>query len=291
MNRLFYTFFFVAFCKLCGISQTIFEFEEVPIKTSTKVLLLTAGNDTIFGNLITVDSFSITLLTEDNEIAEFQAGEVSAYFFAYRPPIKRLDIGNEYNQRIFVSPTAFNLRKGECEYRNIDAVYNAFHTGLTDNISIGGGVVPTLILNGAFVDAKSTIPLNKNIRIGVGVAFIGGLGGDLGFKPESFGFISGFGVLSLGNQKRFLNLMGGRIIGRDFSENEKGYTYSIGGSVKLRRSKFFAELAYTNLFEKNLNLFSGFQLKIRALVYEFGLQTALDDFWGLIPFIGFSKRF
>ncbi|MBI1225390.1 MAG: hypothetical protein GC192_09160 [Bacteroidetes bacterium] len=291
MNRLFYTFFFIAFCKLCCNSQTIFEFEGVPIKTSTEVVLLTIGNDTVFGNLIRVDSFSITLLTSENEVSEFQAGEVSEYYFSYRPKFKRLDIGDEFNQRIFVSPTAYNLKKGECEYRNIDVVYNAFHTGLTDNISIGGGIVPTVILNSAFVDAKSTIPLNKNIRLGVGVAFIGGLGGDVGFKPESFGFISGFGILTVGNQKHFLNFMGGRIIGRGFSENENGFTYSIGGSVKLRRSKLFAELAHTNLYQENLNLFSGFDLKIRALVYEVGLQTAFDDFWGFIPFLGLSKRF
>lgn len=291
MKRFSGTLIIIAFCKLIGISQSIFEFEGIPIKASTKVALLTTGNDTIFGSLVKVDSFSITLLLQGNDIVEFQAGEVRAYFFSYKPLIKRLDIGDDFNQRIFVTPTAYSLKKGECEYRNIDVVYNSFHKGLSDNLSIGGGVVPTLILNGAFIDAKSSISLQKNIRLGVGVALIGGLGGDLGFRPESFGFISGFGVLTIGNKKRFLNFMGGRIVGRGFSEDEKGYTYSVGGSLKLRRSKFFAELTQTSLYQKNLNFFSGFNINIKALIYEVGLQIVGEDFWGLIPFLGLSKRF
>jgi len=90
---------------------------------------------------------------------------------------------NPQSTRYFWSPNGYGLKKGEGYYQNIWVLWNQFSYGLTDNISVGGGIVPLFIFAGAptpvFATVKFSIPVVKD-KFNVAAGAIGGyvLGAD-----------------------------------------------------------------------------------------------------------------
>ena len=68
--------------------------------------------------------------------------------------------------RYFITSSAYNLRKGETFYSNTWIFFNDINYGLTNNFSIGGGIIPLFLFNGAdspiWVSAKLSLPIVKN---------------------------------------------------------------------------------------------------------------------------------
>lgn len=100
---------------------------------------------------------------------------------------------NPNNTRYLFAPSAFCLKKGEGYYQNIYGAGNAVNYGLTDHISIGGGLVGPM---GAYINTKIGYSIHKNVHVAGGVL----LGNS--FFPINGNILGvgvGFGVVTLGN--------------------------------------------------------------------------------------------
>jgi hypothetical protein len=95
--------------------------------------------------------------------------------------------------RYLFAPSAIQLKKGEGYYQNIYGAGNAVNFGLSDHITIGGGVVGPL---GAYLNVKAGVKLGKLVHVGGG-AIVGN-----GFFPvngNNLGVGLGFAVVTIGN--------------------------------------------------------------------------------------------
>ncbi|MDQ3045928.1 MAG: hypothetical protein M3R27_00140 [Bacteroidota bacterium] len=95
--------------------------------------------------------------------------------------------------RYLFAPSAMALKKGEGYYQNIYGLGNAVNYGLTDNFTIGGGLVGPL---GGYVNAKVGINLGEYLNVGAGA-----IAGN-GFFPvngDNLGMGLGFAVVTVGN--------------------------------------------------------------------------------------------
>lgn len=75
----------------------------------------------------------------------------------------------------FFWPSAINLKKGEGYFQNNMLFLNSVHYGVTDNISIGGGLEFISLFLGTpilFFTPKVTFPTAKNFHAGAGVLLV-----------------------------------------------------------------------------------------------------------------------
>lgn len=139
---------------------------------------------------------------------------------------------NPQATRYFWAPNAFGLKKGEGYYQNIYVFWNQFTVGVSDNFSLGGGIIPTFLLGGGptpiFLTAKVSAPLVKDkVALGGGVL----AGTVLGEDKATFGIV--YGVSTFGNQDK--NFTAG--IGYAFVAGEWASTPLINMSGMIRTSK------------------------------------------------------
>lgn len=130
---------------------------------------------------------------------------------------------NPNSTRYLFGPSAFNLKKGEGYYQNTYAFLNSFNIGITNNISIGGGVellstfgsITSGYLKPIFIiTPKLGFKVSEKFHAGAGVLFLGTPGI---FEDSDYG-ISGiaYGVGTYGTLDN--NFTGG--LGWGFIEGE-----------------------------------------------------------------------
>lgn len=106
---------------------------------------------------------------------------------------------NPQATRYLFSPNGYGLKKGEGYYQNVWVLFNSFAIGLTDHISVGGGVVPAFLFAGsptpAWVTAKVSLPVVKEkFNLGAGVL----AGTVLGESETGFGIF--YGIATVGSK-------------------------------------------------------------------------------------------
>ena len=103
---------------------------------------------------------------------------------------------NVQSTRYFWNPSAFGLREGEGYYQNTWIFFNQIAVGVTDNFSIGAGMVPLFLFSGAstpiWVTPKFSIPIQEDkFNLGGGALVGTILGEDVG----GFGIAYGIGTV------------------------------------------------------------------------------------------------
>lgn len=106
---------------------------------------------------------------------------------------------NPQSTRYLFSPNGYGLKKGEGYYQNVWVLFNSFAVGLTDYISVGGGIVPAFLLAGSptpvWMTAKVSVPLVKDkFNLGAGVL----AGTVLGESETGFGIF--YGIATVGSR-------------------------------------------------------------------------------------------
>lgn len=174
-TKIVFAFLFTFLLSLSVKSQTTSD--------STLVNIETIDGNEFIGHIVREDSLKIVLKTE-------KLGEIS---------ISRLDIKNRsdlevqqikdgkywfpnpQSTRYFWSPNGYGLKKGEGYYQNIWVLWNQFAYGLTDNFSIGAGVIPIFLFGAptpVFATAKFSVPIvEEKFNIAAG-AIVGGVIGE-----------------------------------------------------------------------------------------------------------------
>ena len=126
---------------------------------------------------------------------------------------------NPHATRYFWGPNGYGLRKGEGYYQNTWIFLNQVSVGVTDNITIGGGLVPTFFLGGlgatpVWLTPKVSFPIQKD-KFNVG--FGGIVGGILGEETDAVGIV--YGTSTIGSRDKNASLsLGYGFAGKDWAE-------------------------------------------------------------------------
>jgi hypothetical protein len=142
---------------------------------------------------------------------------------------------NPHTTRYFFGANAYNLRRGEGYYQNTWIFLNQVSYGVTNNITIGAGIIPLFIFAGAstpvWITPKVAFPIVKDkVNAGAG-AFLGTV---IGEEDSGFGLV--YGSATFGPRDR--NISFG--IGYGFVDGEWGDTPAISVSGMVRTGKKFA---------------------------------------------------
>ena len=145
---------------------------------STKTYKIELNDGSIFiGKILQKDSVNLVMITSSIPKIEIPISK-----------IKTLEIVNELNlkngiywfpnphaTRYLYAPSAFNLKKGEGYYQNTLLFLNSFNVGITDNISIGGGLelLSTFAFRDPifFITPKVGFKVTEKFHAGGGVLF------------------------------------------------------------------------------------------------------------------------
>ncbi len=195
--------------------------------------------------------------------------------------------------RYLFSPNAYNLRKGQGYYQNTWVFYNQVSVGITDNISIGGGLVPLFLFGvGAptpvFITPKVSIPINRDkVNVAAG-ALIGGVVGE--DVTDGFAGIA-YGVSTFGSRTQNLTVgIGYGFAGQDFTQTP---LLTISGITKIgKRSYLLTENYLIPNGGGGLALLSGGGRWVGdAISIDYGLFVAVSDFGGAFPWLSLTVPF
>lgn len=167
--------------------QFIFCSGQVYTDTTTVFRIETNDGNTYIGKIVEENPTTLFLETASLGVIRILQADIRS-----RTAHSNLTVsGDEYwlpnpqSTRYFWAPNGYGLKKGEAYYQNIWVFYNQASVGLTDNFSIGAGMLPLFLFEGGptpfWIVPKLSIPVVKEtFNLGAG-AFIGTiLGEDLG---------------------------------------------------------------------------------------------------------------
>lgn len=204
----------------------------------------------------------------------------------------------DHGSRYLFAPSAIPLHKGEGYYHNYMILMNGFRYGITDEFSVGGGIIAPL---GFYADAKYGRQLGENVHAAIGgmvitTPFLYGLG--CGFGSVTFGsrqtnvtLSAGYGAVGAGGdweatRRPILNLSGMWRLGDNFSLLTENYF------MPLTRGNYVGN-TYVEEFYYHPQLSLGFRIGGIRHTFDIAATTIgeVGDNYFVIPFVAYSYRF
>jgi hypothetical protein len=202
----------------------------------------------------------------------------------------KLWFDNPQATRYFFAPNAFGLKKGEGYYQNTMLLVNQASVGITDNFSLGAGLVPLFLFGGAsspvWLLPKVSVPVVKDkFNVGAG-ALIGTVIGE----QSSFGIA--YGLTTFGSRDRNATIG----LGYGYADGDWATTPAITFSGLFRtgpRGYLITENYYIGLDDGSVGLLSiGGRRIVKRVGIDFGLFSPIGagEFIAL-PFLGLTVPF
>lgn len=260
---------------------------------STFYQIETTDGNTYLGKIIEQDSLGLILKTKN-------LGELSIQRFSIKKitPINasriragKVWLDNPQSTRYFWSPNGYGIKKGEAYYQNIWIFWNQFTVGITNNISIGGGMVPLFLFAGTptpiWITPKFSIPIVKE-KWNVGGGAL--LGVVLGAEDAGFGIV--YGTSTFGSRDNNLSIG----LGYGYASGDWAKSPMINLSAMLRtgpKGYFLTENYYIKIDDDILILLSlgGRSITKGAIGLDYGLFIPIMndmDFFIAVPWIGLT---
>jgi len=261
--------------------------------TSLTRVQMNDGNEFI-GHIISQDTSILLLKTDKLGQLTFNKKDIVRI-----TPIKSESIKagqywfeNPQSTRYLWSPNGYGLKKGEGYYQNIWVLFNQVSYGVTNNFSIGAGVLPVFLFGGGatpvWITPKLSIPVVKDkFNLGAGAL----LGTVLGESGTGFGLL--YGLTTAGS--RDMNISLGVGYGVSGSGWAKSPLISLSALARTgARGYLITENYYINLDGETLVLLSaGFRWVIKKAGLDFGLIIPVeqDISFFAIPWLGITIPF
>jgi hypothetical protein len=201
------------------------------------------GNEFV-GKIVFQDSAKIRLNTEKLGEVTIQRKDIQKLTaVAMGRMIKgKYWFDNPQAARYLWAPNGYGLRKGEAYYQNVWVLFNQVSVGVTNNFSIGAGLIPLFMFSGAstpmWITPKFSIPIaHDKVNLGVG-ALIGTVAGE---SHSDFGLV--YGITTLGSRDNNVSLG----LGYGYAGGQWGNTPTVSLSTMLRispKSYFISENYY-----------------------------------------------
>ena len=154
---------------------------------STKIFKIELKDGSIYiGSILQKDSVSLVLRTLSIPKIEIPVSSVKSIDEVDKSNFKNGSYWypNPHATRYFYAPSAIGLKKGEGYYQNTYLLLNSFNVGITNHISIGGGLelLSTFITKDPifFITPKVGFKVSEKFHAGGGLLFAGIPGTTLG---------------------------------------------------------------------------------------------------------------
>ncbi len=180
---------------------------------------------------------------------------------------------NPQSTRYFWQPNAYGLKKGEGYYQNVWILFNQASIGITDNVSIGAGIVPLFLFAGGstpvWLTPKVSIPIKRDKVNMSGGALLGTV---LGEEDANFGIA--YSNITFGSRDKNITFGAGYgYAGGDWADAP---TFTLSAMIRVGKSGYFlTENYYIGSAEEDIMLFF---LGGRRMIKNSGI-----DFGILIP--------
>jgi hypothetical protein len=200
----------------------------------------------------------------------------------------RYSFDNPLPSRYFFGPSAIPLEKGKGYYQNVFLSTNFVNVGITDNISVGGGVELLTLMMGVpvwFFTPKIAFEVADKVHVGAGLLTLG---------VSGFGaFNLAYGVGTYGSSES--NVSFGLGYGFAFGEVSSSPAILVGGTHRLGKSFSVLSENYILTGAGDLGVFGieGFRILSQKSSFDIGLMVTpelITAGFG-IPFVGYARTF
>ena len=265
--------------------------QEKPDTTVTLRIETIDGNIYI-GRYVSEDSLSMVLQTES--LGEIRIPQNS---IKTRTLLKQVvKVGNDIwlpnpqSSRYFWAPNGYGLEENTSYYQNIWILYNQFSFGLTNNFSLGAGMLPLFLFAGGstpiWIVPKFSIPVEKDkFNLGTG-AFLGTI---IGEDTGIFGLL--YGTATIGSRDK--NVSFGMAYGFADGDWLNVPVINVSGMLRTGPRGYFITENYviTAEGETVVLLSAGGRSIIRNVGLDYSLWIPLGfemDTFVAIPFLGIT---
>ncbi|MEZ4995539.1 MAG: hypothetical protein R2824_34295 [Saprospiraceae bacterium] len=294
MRWIWQTLFLFAFLTP-GLNQAQIIIDSTLLNSPEVQILETQRGDVFFGFLKAYDRDSITFETQRAlsiriarrtiewlgpvREAKWLQGGSSPYNIRQRLADNKYLVQFE---NLAYSFTAIPYPKGLAEYRNIDILFNTVDVGISDHLSIGGGMFVPLIF---VLRGKLTFSVNDKLHLGVGT------NGFIGLASITEGLVVHyFGMATLGDGRQYFNVTFGRV-GSWIEPEESFNIATVGGSISFaERWRIYADIG---LSPGETGILPSFVINwtVRRNRVGLGLLGIWDGFFEPIPLLSYAHRF
>lgn len=188
------------------------------IDSSTVFIVMKKDGSAFRGKFISRRAQEVDLLTE-------LTGKVTVQLKEIRE-LKRAETGTSVKKgqfwfkspahyEYFATPSAIGIRKGEIYYHNSMLISHSVQAGITDHVSLGGGI----FLLGVYLNPRATFKINSNLYGGAGLYYFQTF---IDNKYEGFNAAVSYGQLTWGTHD--FQITGG--IGMDVFNTNSGTAFS-----------------------------------------------------------------
>jgi small nuclear ribonucleoprotein (snRNP)-like protein len=147
------------------------------VEVNKKVTVTMNNGEEFQGQLVSQDTEAIVLITENGEI-KLNAKNVKS--IKEDDNTSKFLFANPNDMRYFIGNSGIPLKKGKGYYQNILVLFHSAHYGITNNLSIGGGLEFLSTIQGQpiwYLTPKLAFNVSPNFHVGGG-AIIMGLAGE-----------------------------------------------------------------------------------------------------------------
>jgi len=163
------------------------------VPDTTRVFRIETKDGNIFtGYILAQDSADLILKTEKLGEIKMPLAEIKSKTELKEVILVNNEIWlpNPQSGRYFWAPNGYGLEKGSSYYQNIWVLYNQVSFSISNNFSLGGGIIPLFLFAGAptpaWIIPKISIPVTKDkVNIGTGAL----LGSVIGEEFTTFGLL------------------------------------------------------------------------------------------------------
>lgn len=270
-------------------------FGQTPSDTTTLYRLESRDGNEYLGHILNQTTESIQFRTQKLGVLNFSRADIKTLtpIEANRLKNGKVWFDNPQATRYLFAPNGYGLKPGEGYYQNIWVFFNQVSVGITENISVGAGLVPLFLFAGTstpvWVIPKISIPVVKDkFNVGAG-ALLGTVIGE-----EKAGFGIAYGITTFGDKDKNLSLgLGYGYAAGDWANSP---TITLSGLVRTgNRGYLITENYLIGTGDGSVGLISlGGRRIIKKVGLDFGLAIPLQEdlnTFVAVPFLGFTVPF
>jgi hypothetical protein len=285
------------------------------LKGELYVELILNDGKTILGKLVSKSESALRISTQNLGQITLSKSAIKSIKIIEESEIKNGQylFPNPHPTRYFFGPSAIPLKKGEKYFQNAYLLSNSIQVGLSDQVSIGGGVVVPFLF---YVTPKFGKKISENIHVGGGILIASSLISNL-----NLGVGVAYGSLTLGSKENNITLNVGWGATKGDSYDALTNTtktswnfankpmFTISGMTRISRrcmlvseNWFFAVNEYTydaqmqaNGVKSNYNgiLSGGLRIMLEKSSFDFGILSPMGSSTSAmgIPYVDYVIKF